>query len=76
MVPSAQTVTLSYTAKETQLLMQLLDIAVKAGGIAVAGEAATLYHKHMAAVQAAVAVSTSDAEPVAKPKPPKKDKVQ
>lgn len=45
-------INVQYDQRELQVLTQLLDIAIKAGGLAVAGDVLVLHQKHMTALQA------------------------
>lgn len=47
----SQTTSIEFTAQEIQALVRLLDIAVKGGGLAVAGDAVVLYNKIALAAQ-------------------------
>ncbi len=46
-----ENVTVEFSVQELQVLAKLLDLAVKNGGLPVAGDAAVLFNKISAAVQ-------------------------
>lgn len=46
-------VVVNYTMQEVQAITNLLDIAAKAGGLAIAKDVAVIHDKHLRAVQSA-----------------------
>lgn len=45
-------ITVKYTLEELQALTKLLDLAVKTGGLQIAGDAFIIHQKHVASLQA------------------------